>query len=162
MKIWLSREVAASIMKQGQDFSPLETGGLLLGWSDDGNRVVAGLIGPGPNARHHAHKFIPDHPWQMRELEKAFASSGGDLTYLGDWHTHPMGPAQMSRLDERTLSRIARKVDQPVMLIGDPTSGEAPFGAWAAQSLGWRRTEFTNVPIKLFEHPSGWPSILAS
>lgn len=162
VNLWLSEQVARWILRQGQKFRPFETGGLLLGWVDGVDRVVTGLIGPGPDAAHYRHKFVPDHQWQMARLDEAFAGSRGDLNYIGDWHTHPQGPALMSRVDKRTLSRIARKIDHPVMLIGDPTSSDVTFGAWTARKTGWFGTALEDVPIELFEPPASWPSIVIS
>src|SRR4051812_37824791 len=99
------------------ELSPLENGGVLLGWRSGEDRIVVDLRGPGPRALHGRHCFIPDHVWQLSEIKRAFHESRGDLDYLGDWHSHPDGIAEMSDLDSATLLRIARRVSAPLMLI---------------------------------------------
>jgi len=87
-----------------------ENGGILLGWRSDEDRIVADLRGPGAHALHGRHCFVPDHAWQVTEINRAFPASRGDLDYLGDWHSHPEVVAEMSDLDSATLLRIARRV----------------------------------------------------
>lgn len=107
---WISHEVFEQMIAEARALDPLETGGVLLGWRDGGDLIVTGLIGPGPYALHGRHMFIPDHRWQLEKIRAAFARSAGDLDYLGDWHTHPSGLAEMSAQDEKTLARLTRKV----------------------------------------------------
>lgn len=103
--------------------APLETGGVLLGWSDptDHEFVVCEMVGPGPRARHRHTRFVPDARWQRERIAELYASSGRTLRYLGDWHSHPGGGEQPSRRDERTARRIARaraaRALRPLMLI---------------------------------------------
>jgi integrative and conjugative element protein (TIGR02256 family) len=107
---------------------PLETGGILTGYfSDRGEPVVYAIVGPGPAAVHRPLRFTPDHVWQCRELDTLFEKSGGQWTYMGDWHTHPNGVPHMSWLDRRTLQSIAKhpdaKVRRPLMVIGGGKDG---------------------------------------
>ena len=54
-------------------------------------------------------------------VAQIFKSSGGSITYLGDWHTHPNSKPMLSMLDRRTLTRIAltpeSQTSYPVMAI---------------------------------------------
>ena len=118
--------------------APLETGGVLLGyWSAvQDAAVVEFIIGPGPQAVHRKGSFIPDHRYQHRELSRLYQAAGRNLDYLGDWHTHPGGPASLSRTDLATLRRIAQhaaaRAPRPIMLL---LAGGEPWrvAAWMAE-----------------------------
>jgi integrative and conjugative element protein (TIGR02256 family) len=66
------------------------------------------VVSDGPCAIREQARFEPDGEWQQAELERIYAESGRIETYLGDWHSHPIGLARPSRRDRRTAARIAR------------------------------------------------------
>jgi integrative and conjugative element protein (TIGR02256 family) len=116
------RAVLAAIQQLAEGKRGLETGGLLIGyWTDDDRPVVTDVIGPGPGAVHLPRSFQPDHTWQSEQLANLYAQSGRRRTYLGDWHTHPLGSAEPSRTDRATLRRIAAtpaaRTPRPLMAI---------------------------------------------
>jgi integrative and conjugative element protein (TIGR02256 family) len=92
---WIRADALDEVRRHARDRHPLETGGLLLGWTDDatGDAVVAAIVGPGPAAKHGRTSFLPDHDWQRAELARRYAGSGRVHVYLGDWHTHWPAPA---------------------------------------------------------------------
>jgi len=109
---------------------PLETGGVLVGYvADNAESVILYVFGPGPNASHRRRRFLPDHEWQCKQINRLFEDSDGTYVYLGDWHTHPDATGRMSWLDHLTLRAIAKhpeaRLVSPLMLIG----GGAP-NAW--------------------------------
>ncbi|KRP86923.1 hypothetical protein AOQ72_02780 [Bradyrhizobium yuanmingense] len=159
MTVWLSARVMESMCDCAQELSPLENGGILLGWRSGEDRIIVDLRGPGPLALHGRHCFVPDHKWQVTEIEKAFEASSGDLDYLGDWHSHPDGIAEMSDLDSATLLRIARKVSSPLMLIVAGGSEWSPR-CWKGQivrSLFRSRLSAAPQEIKIFDSSQVWP-----
>ena len=156
--IWLPRHVRTDVVAQAQDHTPLETGGILLGYVAStgtpdaaGDVVVIDALGPGPQAEHDGRMFTPDHDWQVAELAKRYARSDGVAGYVGDWHSHPHGTAVPSRQDLRTLRTIARhpaaRLAVPTMLIIStwPRQDDKPPGLrawrWAPRPLigriGW-------------------------
>ncbi|WP_442881348.1 Mov34/MPN/PAD-1 family protein [Brevundimonas sp.] len=158
LSLWIAKHVIAAIQRESEQIYPLETGGMLLGWRDGNSKIVTGFIGPGPSALHGRYMFLPDHRWQVEHLRHAFLASGGDLDYLGDWHTHPDGVAKMSDQDSQTLRKICRRVPHATMLIraGHPSSWS--MNAW----IGERQRPFRPfVPqacrIQEFEAPEDWP-----
>lgn len=157
MTIWLSKQVAQVMHREGRRWAPLETGGLLLGWRDGGDRIVAGLIGPGDKAVHAGHAFEPDHEFQIEELARVFARTNGDLDYLGDWHTHPAGHVEMSRRDRRTLRAIGRTVGDALMVILAPGPKGAIISVWqhTVQRSYFRRIR--RIDISYFSAPGDWP-----
>lgn len=159
MKVWLSSHVMHLMCKFARDFSPLENGGILLGWRSGQDRIILDLRGPGPRALHGRHCFIPDHAWQVGQIKRAFEASDGDLDYLGDWHSHPGGAAEMSDLDLATLLRITRRVGEPLMLIVAGGGGHWSRRCWQGQMEGsfpWRRFAAKPLDVTLFTPPLGW------
>lgn len=132
---WIHADAIGQLRRLARDRHPLETGGLLLGWTGDatGDAVVAEIIGPGPAARHATASFLPDHSWQREELARRYAESGRVHAYLGDWHTHPGGTGRASGRDRRTLASIAAaplaRAPRPLLAIlaGSP---DGPLAVW--------------------------------
>lgn len=160
MRVWIGRDTFSELIAQAERFSPLETGGVLMGWREGSDRIVAGLIGPGPRALHGRHMFLPDHAWQIDQIDRAFARTNGDLDYLGDWHTHPDGVAQMSEIDRRTLQKLGRKVPDAVMLIGAQDEGGWTANAWH-QPRGrlFQSASAQDCEIILMDAPKDWPRL---
>jgi integrative and conjugative element protein (TIGR02256 family) len=123
------------------EHAPRETGGMLVGYrSTEGDEVVTGVIIGGPRAMRRSERFVGDGEWQQARLDKVYLESGGVITYLGEWHSHPAGLLKPSRLDRRTARRIARKraarAPRPLMIIG-VTDGDG--WRWRAfRHSGWR------------------------
>jgi integrative and conjugative element protein (TIGR02256 family) len=109
-------------------------GGVIAGYWNGNSAVITECVGPGTEATHHSTFFIPDHQFHIREIERIYAASNGRDVYLGDWHSHPAGPATLSALDKLTLQSIAKDKDaqcpRPVMLL----FAEAGF-AWSIHAF---------------------------
>ena len=124
------------MLAEADRLAPRETGGVLLGYTANHGRdiVVTVAIGPGPKARHELQSFEPDHDWQVEQVAREYEASGRLYGYLGDWHTHPNGSADLSSKDSTTLKRIAcapeARAPQPIMVIA--SAGQP----WVL--VGWR------------------------
>jgi integrative and conjugative element protein (TIGR02256 family) len=122
-RAWLSSTVYAELTQEADRHAPNETGGVLIGyWAGKPAEPVILLgVGPGPKAKHSPSRFVPDYDFHEQEVARHFESSGGRLSYLGDWHSHPNAPGNLSKTDCGTLSRIARsrraRAPRPLMLI---------------------------------------------
>lgn len=90
---------------------PWEVGGWLLGyWTADERTLVvthatppAGRgtpLGVKVSGRGHSERF--DEAWEQ---------SGGHVTFLGDWHTHPGCAGVPSRRDRHAITQLARDCD---------------------------------------------------
>lgn len=99
---------------------PFETGGVMLGRVGARGVVASISVGAGPNATRDRTRFSPDQPWQAAQVALACAADP-TLQYLGDWHTHPDGPARLSPRDENVLRLIAgypqARQPQPWMVV---------------------------------------------
>src|SRR6266853_3687922 len=120
-RIWLPQKLHEEMRELAKRAYPNETGGALIGFDAGNGLVVTAVIGPGPRAVHEPHAFTPDHEYQDAEIERIYASSRRCHTYLGDWHSHPDGSANLSLKDKRALRIIAAhkaaRAEAPVMGI---------------------------------------------
>lgn len=141
--VWLGENSVRLMTEEADDKAPRETGGLLAGyWTQDRNEVViTTLVGPGPKAKHGNFTYRPDYDYQREEMRNIFDSSKGDVTYLGDWHTHPGGRARLSILDHLVLWRIARRKEafapQPLMLVWSGPNPWTPKIWIRCSAKGW-------------------------
>lgn len=155
--VWISRDVDNALVQLGERWRPYETGGILLGWKDEGgSSVIAGLLGGGPSAIHTRSSFLPDDEWQFPRLRELFLDTGGDLNYLGEWHSHPTSSAAMSFTDKTTLRRTARRVRNPLMIIvGRPLDAWEVRG-WIGSHRYFHRQQEAN--LVRFDLPDRWPT----
>lgn len=130
MSAWIGQPAFDAMVEEADRHIPYETGGVLMGyWSVTPRAVVVvAIIGPGPDAVHRSRSFTPDHAFQEEEIERIYLDSGRRVTYLGDWHTHPKGIAELSVTDRLTQLRIGRhrkaRAETAVMAIlagGNPS-----------------------------------------
>lgn len=118
-RLWLHTSVKRHLIALPS--GPCEVGGWLLGYwtADDANVFVTHATPPGPRGR----------PWGVRvsgvghreRFDAAWAASGGAVTFLGDWHTHPGGIATPSARDQDAMRTLATKTaygtPQPLIAI---------------------------------------------
>lgn len=60
-------------------------------------------------------------------------SSGGTQTYIGDWHTHPMGGATPSGMDRNSWQSAARRGEYPLLFVVVSPEGWQAFVAGPPQ-----------------------------
>lgn len=140
LTLWLSEAHFEEMVKEGESKTPLETGGILIGYWSESAAVVTAVIGPGRNAKHRRTSFLPDSSFHKEQIKELFEASDGVCIYLGDWHTHPCAAAYMSRLDRSTLARIANYDSavqpRPIMLILAGNEEWLPK-AWVRTKRSW-------------------------
>jgi integrative and conjugative element protein (TIGR02256 family) len=152
---WVTGEALESMQAEAQRRSPLETGGILMGyWAENLSCVViASIVGPGPEAVHKRLSFTPDHVYQEREIERLYFDSGRRVTYLGDWHSHPLGPLRLSVADRLTQLRIGmhRKARAPRALMAILAGGRPwSLGVWQLERRKWWRSGSTALDVVTF------------
>jgi integrative and conjugative element protein (TIGR02256 family) len=128
-----------------------ETGGILLGRHHDYPRPVLDVVhaaGPGPRAVRRPGFFRRDvrHAQALADLTYCTDSS----VWIGDWHTHPGGPALPSDTDlasYRNLladSELGFEVFLTVIVTSDPAKG------WTRPlPTGWLITIACALPVGL-------------
>ncbi len=113
-----------------------ETGGILLGHDPaaDGGIEVTTAGDPGPAADRRSDSFRRDLAHAQRLADEAYAHDGS--VWLGEWHTHPMGPPAPSSQDMTTYRNLFAHdeldFERIVSLIVTPN----PPGGWY-QPLLW-------------------------
>ncbi|MEX2516644.1 MAG: Mov34/MPN/PAD-1 family protein [Gammaproteobacteria bacterium] len=140
--LWIQNALYKELLFQADKYYPDETGGILMGyWNEAQTEIVLKhIIGPGPKAIHELHRFEPDTEYHIGEIARIYEESAQLFSYLGDWHTHPDATAMLSRLDKRTLCKIAThppsRTPEPIMLIigGDHESPQLKI-----HILMWRK-----------------------
>lgn len=90
---------AARVSRDG-----LETGGVLLGHDRDELLEITVAGGPGPAALRRPTRFRRDLAHAQKLGDDAFEADGS--VWLGEWHTHPMGPTTPSDLDHRSYAEM--------------------------------------------------------
>lgn len=147
IKIHVAESVFIDTKRIAEHSFPNEAGGTLMGyWSEDGKElVVTDVIGPGPAATHKPTSFKPDYSFQEREIERLYNESGRIHTYLGDWHSHPDGPAELSGTDRRTLKNIASfpqaRAKNPIMILLSGRPDQWRTTAWQLSKWGLREAD---------------------
>lgn len=120
--IWFKQSAFQSLVKEAKKKYPLETGGVLIGYFVSKNKIViTEVLGPGKLAEHEKDRFEPDQNFHEIELEKHFFNTNHKEVYLGDWHTHPNFKPYLSKIDLKTLRRIAKykpsQLSHPLMAV---------------------------------------------
>lgn len=154
--VWIEQDIQDQLKRESALHHPFETGGILLGHRVGREIVVTSLVDPGPRAKHTRWSFDPDGAWQQVELETVFLATHGRVTYLGDWHSHPLDSGLPSGRDRRTAKRIARHHDsqttEPLMIITGLREGAWASNAWVYVGGALRRAE---VRVFRATHPNG-------
>lgn len=104
----LSANVVDAIEADANHYRPLETGGVLLGHVDSFSRtiIVSGLIDAPPDSTRSRTEFKLGTQGLELAMNTAREDSVGYLTYVGTWHSHPMG-GMHSGTDLKTLAILA-------------------------------------------------------
>lgn len=123
-RVRASEDVMQELWKMRRERLPMETGGILLGLFDSQRKIahlVAALPAP-PDSEECRDSFLRGHQGLHDAVKKAEALSGGTVSYLGEWHSHPDGfDATRSARDYQSFSYLKEWRDAdglpPVMLI---------------------------------------------
>ncbi|HVU96902.1 MAG TPA: Mov34/MPN/PAD-1 family protein [Puia sp.] len=110
-KQWQVRYASGILQKMKDQMKkafPRETGGVLLGVANHKTRVihVAGLIDAPPDSRSNLVCFLRGKEGLPESIDEVVARTGGQIGYIGEWHSHPCGPEAMSPTDETAVARF--------------------------------------------------------
>lgn len=106
-RVFAASSVRSVLRAEAARFRFSETGGVLFGYRAGQDIVVTDATGPGPHAVHGRTFFKPDPAHCQAALESVYQRTGGTVSYLGEWHTHPHGTVRPSTQDARTMRGIA-------------------------------------------------------
>lgn len=116
----ISGEAFEFVIAESAYHFPTETGGILVGKVEDACVIIKHAIGPGPVANHELTKFKRDGDYSQEVLDALVQDSGGEIDYIGEWHSHPV-KSRPSSLDIKSMLWIATNekyaIKEPVMLL---------------------------------------------
>lgn len=99
--------------------SPSETGGILVGRIAAPRKTiyVTRLVPAPPDSRGTPWVFTRGIEKLPEAIEEVHRRTGGLLTYVGEWHTHPAGGSDLSDTDKGAVISLRSILDQ----VGLPT-----------------------------------------
>jgi hypothetical protein len=108
----VSERVIEGIVAARKTAGALETGGILVGSWDRVRRraYIVGHYDPPPDSVHSSTGFIRGSVGVYQTLKSVEQRTAQNLTYVGEWHTHPPGYASLPSGDDRTLLRWSEEV----------------------------------------------------
>jgi integrative and conjugative element protein (TIGR02256 family) len=108
--VTIERPCFDAMQRLAREHYPREVGTSLVGgYSDDGYRAwVTGLAPLTPDSRGTRNTFYRGALGLREFFRGLFTSSRGRTHYVGDWHSHPDGPALPSPTDDHNALSIAR------------------------------------------------------
>lgn len=129
--LWLHAAVAERLLALPP--SPREVAGWLLGYwtGDDSHLFVTHATPPGPAGTPSGVHVSGDG--HRGRFDQAWDASHGHVTFVGDWHTHPGGPASPSPRDREAMQKLAT---HPAYGTPEPLIAIVQTPRWP-----WSRTE---------------------
>ena len=125
----VAKSIDADALRHGRN----ETGGALVGKISFESRTItiAGLVEAPPDSVRSPSTFILGTEGLVESLQRAHADSLGHLTFIGTWHSHPMG-GEHSGIDRDTLRKIATDAGglPAVSLVWTPTGLRCAVDRW--------------------------------
>ncbi len=111
-----------------------ETGGVFVGIANYKTKTihVVDLISAPPDSRANSVCFFRGHQELPEQIDKVNMGSGGQLGYIGEWHSHPLGPNGLSDVDMQSVYRHKAEFSEmttplPVFLTVVTPAGILPF-----------------------------------
>jgi len=127
---------------QGQ----FESGGILVGAYRGPHIEIFSFTTPGPKDLRQAYSFVKRDPSHQSTATNAWKQSRGKATYLGEWHTHPLGAPEPSAIDRHTWLDITA-TSKRIMIFAIV----APFG-WRIYWCDKKGLRTTIAPMDVVEH----------
>ena len=108
----VSEEVIEGIVQARRAVGASETGGILVGSWDRVRRraYIVGHYDPPPDSIHSPTGFIRGFVGVYQTLKSVELRTAQNLTYIGEWHTHPPGYTSRPSADDHTLLRWIQEV----------------------------------------------------
>lgn len=132
--VQLTEECVAEMTRLAKEHYPREVGTALVGsYSDDGFCAqVTGLAPLTEDSRGARTRFQRGSRGLREFFDRVFRKSRGLVHYVGEWHSHPDGPAEPSSVDIASVMDIARdpKVQCPecILIVGATDSRAMTLG----------------------------------
>lgn len=116
VSIRIGTSVASAVNVYAESAHPSETGGLLLGWWENGVIVVDGAVEV-KDLSATGNSWTRYQDQAQAVLDSALAAGNNkNLGYIGDWHCHPASVGASST-DLASLRHVSKQYDSPIALI---------------------------------------------
>ncbi|WP_430908046.1 ThiF family adenylyltransferase [Maribacter sp. 2-571] len=118
--IHISKSVLKVIEEVTRLHYPNEFGGVFTGYKSDEKFIITDILIP--DAYENGRTVFIREPGTLNErLKLLHEISDGKIHYLGEWHSHPDGPASPSSTDNNAMKEISKdeniKIDKPLLMI---------------------------------------------
>ena len=114
----MSESVALTFDKYAQNnFFKTEVGGILLGKRRHGHFEIVQVTTPTKFDKRTRNHWIRSDKIHADIAKKAWQDSAGEISYLGEWHTHPENNPTPSVIDIHEWSTISNSCDNPAGLM---------------------------------------------
>lgn len=122
-----------------------ETGGILLGSLRGPHIECTGFSEAGPDDRRGSLHFTRQDSIHQKIASHAWNISGHTVTFIGEWHTHPIGNPTPSSIDTASWCALAQRAKHSmVFLIAAPS-------AWQGFLVA-PGTKYASIhPLSIFE-----------
>ena len=117
----ISEKLVEEIADNGIKKYPNEFGGLLLGRYINNNKIVVIEESILPKKYASSRYYFERGSVGIKEILVAKYNATPSLKYVGEWHTHPDGPAKPSTTDLKAMRELANDsnvfITNPVLMI---------------------------------------------
>ena len=103
MILWTDEVVGVLDTHRQRHHRDREAGGILLGEVSSDAVLVCRASVPSEHDRRTRFGFVRRRGPAQAVVDREHLDSGGRITYLGEWHTHPAAVAAPSRQDRRMV-----------------------------------------------------------
>ncbi len=112
-QIRVAARAADEMLARMRRESPRETGGLLIGRLNAAEKIVyvTRLVRAPADSRGTPYFFTRGTQRLPEVLEHVERRTGGLLTYVGEWHSHPMGGSDLSDTDKEAVIKLRSILD---------------------------------------------------
>ncbi len=94
-----------------------EQGGILLGAYREQGLEIVGLTEAAPADERTLTHFVRQDPAHQVAATAAWNASGGQVTMVGEWHTHPFGEPNPSHTDLGTWAGAVKRSRLPLVFV---------------------------------------------
>jgi len=122
LRILIPDRLIEKMRKMVTKHFPNEFGGIFVGYYSDNKKEAKIEDVLWPNQFINSPQTFIRVPNDINAaLKRMYNESNGRLIYLGEWHSHPLGPDSFSILDFEAIKSIAQdkkiKIDLPLLCI---------------------------------------------
>lgn len=133
-EIRFKNEILEHVKKQADQAGKRETGGVFLGQCNHKTKTiyVTDLLEAPSDSKGNSSIFLRGFKDLSNEIDLINKKTGGQIGYIGEWHSHPEGPdflssTDMQRVEEHKMELESLKTPLPVFLSIITPNGFYPY-----------------------------------